>query len=95
MFDLRALSSGHEVEQVEMEDERSESHKTQRPKRIPSPVLPSSEEIDEHNILRRSQYRSWYPHCVVGSKVGRRQVASEEKSGGFPMTMMDYLGRGV
>ena len=64
-------------------------------KRIPSPVLPSNEEFDEHNMLRRSLYRSWCPHCVVGSKVGHRQVASEEKSGAFPMTMMDYLGRGV
>ena len=46
MFDLQALSSGHEVEKVEMEDKRSESHEIQRPRRIPSPVLPSSEEVD-------------------------------------------------
>ena len=37
----------------------------------------------------------WCPHCVFGSKVGHRQVAPEEKSEAFPMTMMDYLGRGV
>ena len=78
-----------------MKDARSQSQKAHRPRRIPSPMLPSSEEVDEHTILRRSQYRSWCPHCVVGSKVGHRRVASEEKSGAFPMTMMDYLGRGV
>ena len=66
MFDLRTLSSGHEVEQVEMEDERSESQEAHRPRRIPSPMLPSSEEVDAELDI------------------------AEEKSGAFPMTMMDY-----
>ena len=58
MFDSRALSSGHEVEEVEVEDERSESQEAPRPRRISSPVLPSSDEVDaelENDTLLRKR----------------------------------------
>ena len=59
MFDLRALSSGHEVQQVEMKDARSESQEAHRLRRIPSPMLPSSEEVDaELDIDRWLRKRS-------------------------------------
>ena len=59
MFDLRALSNGHEVQQVEMKDARSESQEAHKLRRIPSPMLPSSEEYDaELDIDRWLRKRS-------------------------------------
>ena len=46
-------------------------------------------EVDEHNILGHSHYRSWCPPCVVGRGVGQRHVASEEESGALPMIVID------
>ena len=66
------------------------SHSARRTRRMPTPELPSNEEVGEHPILGLSQYRSWCPHCVVGRGVGQRHVASEEESGALPMITMDY-----
>ena len=89
-LDMRAASTGHEVEEVDMNDGQSEGQDSRRPGRVPTQVLPRSEEVDQHNILGHSQCRSWFPHCVVGRRVGQRHVASEKVSVSLPMVMMDY-----
>ena len=54
-----------------------------RPRRIPTPVQPTHENIDEHNVLGHGQYRSWCVHCVGGRGVGQRHKAVEEQTGFF------------
>ena len=77
MFDLRALSSRHEMDEVVMDDGGSESQDAHRPRRVPTLVRQSSEVFDERNILVHSKYRSRCLHCVVGRGVGQRHVAFE------------------
>ena len=54
---------------VDMADWSEEVH---WPRRVLTPIMPRREEIDEHSILRHSQYQSWCPRCVAGRGVGPR-----------------------
>ena len=86
--------NANEVDE-EMDGQSEEVH---RPRRIPTPLLPSQDEIDEHNVLGHSQYRSWCPHCVAGRGVGQRHVAVQEEPGALPSILSHYgymNGKGI
>ena len=71
-------------------DHETESEEAYKPRRIPTPILPSQEEVDEHNIMGHVQYRSWCPHCVAGRGVGQRHVPVEDEPGQLPKILSDY-----
>ena len=48
-------------EKKEAEDISEEVHKVRR---TPTPILPTTDEVDEHNLLGCVQCRSWCSHCV-------------------------------
>ena len=78
-----------------MQEESEEAHK---PRRIPTPLLPSQGEVDEHSILGHSQHRSWCPLCVVGRGVGQRHATVREEPDALPAILADYgfmIGAGM
>ena len=44
---------------------QEESEEVHKPRRIPTPILPSRDEVDEHNVTH-VPYRNWCPHCIRG-----------------------------
>ena len=60
------------------------------PRRLPTPLLPSKEEIDEHAVMGHVQYRSWCPHCVASRAVGQRHSSVKGDATQKPQILSDY-----
>ena len=75
---------------VYSEAEGEVSEEAQGPRRLPTPLLPSQEEVDEHNVLGHVQYRTWCPYCVACRAVGQRHTAVKETASEKPQIFCDY-----
>ena len=69
------------------EDCSEEAH---RVRRIPTPVLPTKQDVEEHELLGCVQYRTWCPHCVASRAVGQRHVAVQEPESAKPKALSEY-----
>ena len=68
-------------------DESEEAH---RVRRIPTPILPTKDEVEEHELLGCVRYRAWCPHCVASRAAGQRHAAAQEPESAKPKAMSDY-----
>ena len=77
------------VAREEAEDVSDEAYLCRR---ITTPIMPSSDEVDEHNTLGHVIYRSWCPHCVADRAYGQRhtKVEEEDPAGAKPTVLSDY-----
>ncbi len=85
--EVLGFGSNPEEVSTDMEGAGSESGK-RIPVRIPNPLQPSQEEIDEHE-LTHLPFRSWCRHCVRGK--GRvADHTSKVREDGTPELHLDY-----
>ena len=74
-----------------VETELAEASKEARvPRRLPTPLLPPKEEIDEHAVVGHVRYRSWCPHCVASRAAGQRHLSVKEAATEKPQILSDY-----
>ena len=98
-----AANTGSDLVPLDQEGEGGEeasevSEEVHRPRLLPTPVLPSAEEQEEHRVQGHVQYRTWCPHCVAARAVGQRHTAVREEPTAKPTILSDYAymnGEGV
>ena len=62
-------------------------------KSLPVPVLPSAEEVDDHNVCHLP-HRTWCRHCIAGRGKADRHVSDGQDDHRIPTLHSDYAFMG-
>ena len=61
------------------------------PRKIKTPMAPTPEEKEEHELTGHVTYRDWCKHCIAARGIGQRHlIQSKEDDTGTPMVASDY-----
>ena len=60
-------------------------------KALRSPVSPTAEEIEEHEMVGHAVHRSWCGHCLSSRGLSEQHKKQVEEDKGIPTLSMDYL----
>ena len=60
-------------------------------KKARNPLLPSSEEVDDHRCAGHTQYRTWCRECIEGQAVGEHHRADRNRVKLIPTIAFDYF----
>ena len=82
--------NGERIE-VKVDEAGDDEQEAEPMKKRPNPMLPSSEEIDDHRVAGHYPYRSWCRECVEGRAVGQHHVSAEESRKKIPTIAFDYF----
>ena len=80
-------SSGHQGLEVNQYEE--EQHGCRKPKKVQDPMMPSPDEVEEHN-LTHIPFRSWCKHCIRGRGESVAHSRAQRDPSGVPELHMDY-----
>jgi hypothetical protein len=88
-----STAPAEEDEECKVCNEEEEEEEFQRiKKKVRPPVEVSREEIEEHELLSHTQYRSWCRHCVAARAVGQahRVLHEDHRHAEVAEIVMDY-----
>ena len=86
-----AHEASMEAEDIECEECGVDDQEGRKPKLMRSPVLPSKQEVEEHNVTH-IPYRDWCEHCVKAraNNDGHAKGGAAPSEDEAPMVGMDY-----
>ena len=85
-----ARESPEAAEEYKEEEMTEESEEVMQPRKIPVPYMPTTAQIEEHEMLGHVQYRSWCRHCVAARAIGQTHKKIEHEESEEPEVACDY-----
>ena len=74
---------------MEVNQYEEEQHGCRKPKKVQDPMMPSPDEVEEHN-LTHIPFRSWCKHCIRGRGESVAHSRAQRDPSGVPELHMDY-----
>ena len=74
---------------MEVNQNEEEQHGCRKPKKVQDPMMPSPDEVEEHN-LTHIPFRSWCKHCIRGRGESVAHSRAQRDPSGVPELHMDY-----
>ena len=87
-----ARESPEAAEEYREEEITEESEEVMQPRKIPVPYMPTTAQVEEHEMLGHVQYRSWCRHCVAVRAIGQmhKKIEIEHEESEEPEVACDY-----